>query len=355
MAVSGSGYEDPPGLDWADVDLRKHLPAVGFGQLAIWDRAVAQQAVRLETSTGTDMGVQADAYLFAQALRQVLRAAELVADGLTGDPRKQSVETAIREFNAIVPHAKDARDVLDHFDDYVRGMGQLSHPAARNTRDRNGAASAAASREYRISPRRDESGDCILQLGPISVDTREAKAASKQLASKVLAVWWKPAEESEVDDLFSDLGPDSPMFPVLLLLAILEGDAPEELLDRVVTPESLRLWHLDELREVTSGYGLASRIAYGAEDVAYVKLVKGGPDYLTVVREATLVEAQILTIQRRADLGGEWRIHQLGEAASPKQLPRPLSARIARNFQRAVGRMVNVMSDGLSTQERPDG
>lgn len=321
MSIGDERFEEPPGLEWAEVDLRDHLPSVGFEQLSIWQRAVSQQAERLASSAGTALDVQADVYLFTQALRQVLRAADLVAEGLVGDPRRSAVEKAIARFMAEVPDAKNARDVLDHFDDYARGIGQLSHPTARNARDRKRAASAEAAREYRISIERDDMGACVLRLGAIALNASTAKDASERLAAAVFGVWWESAEDSDVADLVGDVGPDSPMFPVLVLLGILAGTAPEELLPQLVTPESRSRWDIAEVREATSGYGLASRVAFGAPDVAYVKLVKGGPDYTAVVREVTLVQAQILTIQRRDDLGGEWRIHQLGPAASPDELP----------------------------------
>jgi len=39
---------------------------------------------------------------------------------------------AIREFEAAVPGAKSARDILEHFDEYARGEGKLVKQAMRD-------------------------------------------------------------------------------------------------------------------------------------------------------------------------------------------------------------------------------
>jgi len=127
--TESEGYEAPPfPIDVNGVDLRKYLSSVASAHLGVWQRAVVMQADRVLDAEATPVARQTDAYLFVQALRQILRAADLMKRALVDDPRAQAVEDAIAEFNSAVPRAKDARDILDHFDDYARGIGSLSHP-----------------------------------------------------------------------------------------------------------------------------------------------------------------------------------------------------------------------------------
>jgi hypothetical protein len=96
--------------------------------LGVWCHAVEVQAIRIfaEGNGMPDgpMTRQTDSYLFAIALRNLLRAAALLRNAA---PKSawSSIDRALNEFERKVPHAVDLRDVLDHFDDYARGKGEL--------------------------------------------------------------------------------------------------------------------------------------------------------------------------------------------------------------------------------------
>jgi hypothetical protein len=96
--------------------------------VVVWRHAVDVQALRLLT-TGTGMPdgpvtKQADSYLFAMALRNLLRAVELVRNTVAPE-RRVTIEIAQEAFRLEFPKAIAQRDVLEHFDDYLQGMGKL--------------------------------------------------------------------------------------------------------------------------------------------------------------------------------------------------------------------------------------
>ena len=80
-----------------------------------WLDAVDRQAQRVQSAPNNGMG-QVEILLFVVALRNVLRGSEAILG------RRHS---AVCAFHRSVPAAKDIRDMLDHFDEYVLGAGRL--------------------------------------------------------------------------------------------------------------------------------------------------------------------------------------------------------------------------------------
>jgi hypothetical protein len=97
--------------------------------LMVWSNAADTQGKRLLTEGASGpaarMNRQGDAILFAFAVRQVLRAAELVRDLCPPGVARDAIDDALRGFHAGLPDVKDVRDVMDHFDDYATGKGKL--------------------------------------------------------------------------------------------------------------------------------------------------------------------------------------------------------------------------------------
>lgn len=58
----------------------------------------------------------------------VMQAAELTRLGV-GQIRRDQLHDEIKTFLTAVPGARSARDILEHFDDYARGEGQLQRKA----------------------------------------------------------------------------------------------------------------------------------------------------------------------------------------------------------------------------------
>ena len=99
--------------------------------LAIWRQSVLVMRMRIFDITEGTFTLQGDIRLFAMAVRQVIRCAEL-ARSVLPPPRRTLVDQALAEFEQASPDAKQLRDVLDHFDAYLRGRGQMfpaGHPA----------------------------------------------------------------------------------------------------------------------------------------------------------------------------------------------------------------------------------
>lgn len=91
-----------------------------MGACYIWYRVLAAQADRLAES-----GFVPEGYVFVLALRNLRRAAALVASALSRAEDQHAAAAALAEFDRALPGAKEARDVLEHFDDYARGTGVL--------------------------------------------------------------------------------------------------------------------------------------------------------------------------------------------------------------------------------------
>ena len=105
------------------------LAAYGMGACYTWYRVLAAQADRLAES-----GFVPDGYVFVIALRNLRRAATLVASTLTSTEDQQAAAAALAGFDQALPGSKEARDILEHFDDYARGTGWLQNhqqPPAR--------------------------------------------------------------------------------------------------------------------------------------------------------------------------------------------------------------------------------
>jgi hypothetical protein len=92
-----------------------------------WWKAVELQWARIQGVDDADdpaaqmMQRELDAIFFVVALRDLLRLAEAVAD----DDSTGAVRHAIDAFQQTIPDAKNVRDVIEHFDEYSRGVGNL--------------------------------------------------------------------------------------------------------------------------------------------------------------------------------------------------------------------------------------
>ena len=59
------------------------------------------------------------------ALRQMIRAAEMAQQSLRNRQAKQILSSALRRFRADLPELVNARDIIEHFDEYAVGEGKL--------------------------------------------------------------------------------------------------------------------------------------------------------------------------------------------------------------------------------------
>lgn len=96
------------------------LTRVARNHVAVWHAATRLQVQRLQESIDSPPWGYTDALLFVLALRDLLRAAEFARNrcpGVSGKP--------IEQFEAAIPRARDVRDVIEHFDKYAVGKGDL--------------------------------------------------------------------------------------------------------------------------------------------------------------------------------------------------------------------------------------
>lgn len=104
--------------------------------------------------------------MYIGALRDLLRACLMAA-------HLPAAQHAVDRFVAEVPGLKDARDMLEHFDDYESGRGRLQHRA--------GAQEAGLLLFYESdgSTKRVHVGDLVLDIGASS-------EAAERLAADVM-------------------------------------------------------------------------------------------------------------------------------------------------------------------------
>ena len=143
----------------------------------MWADAVVRLADRALNSTNvTTVEHMGDAALLTLALRNVLRAAKLAESFSTGEDR-QKISRAITDFETALPDAKDARDVLEHFDDYAKGTGYMQKAQKK---------AGQPVTYYRAFYQRG-SGSYLLTVGPLSVDVRAAKEVAARLPAAIAA------------------------------------------------------------------------------------------------------------------------------------------------------------------------
>lgn len=99
------------------------------GEAYVCAQGVAQQATRLRDNRQCGPEFMADGRMLAVLLRNVVRAAVAARPFLSGSHLSE-VDAALDRVDAACPYAVAARDALEHFDDYVLGIGrrQQRHP-----------------------------------------------------------------------------------------------------------------------------------------------------------------------------------------------------------------------------------
>lgn len=88
------------------------LKMAARGHTHVWSHAVERQHERVMSSS-TDIDQEVDALLYAVALRNLYRVAEMAEPF---DPA--GMTSAIAVFNDAVPDARKARNLVEHFDAY---------------------------------------------------------------------------------------------------------------------------------------------------------------------------------------------------------------------------------------------
>ncbi|WP_340686340.1 hypothetical protein LCL61_08590 [Amycolatopsis coloradensis] len=101
-----------------------------------WNRIIrtAEEDVRSDTfeefvSLDVVLQLRADAILFSFALNQLRSTAVLLGSYMPGELAVE-VDQVVAEFDSKQPWVREARNILAHFDEYVRGLGRRQKASA---------------------------------------------------------------------------------------------------------------------------------------------------------------------------------------------------------------------------------
>jgi hypothetical protein len=106
--------------EWRMID---HSPNVALTIAWQWSIAVRAQAARVRDGAG--VGKIPDAYLLVLAVRNVRRAAKMAMIHFTTHAARDQLCRALADFDAELPGVEAIRNVLEHFDNYAHGTGDM--------------------------------------------------------------------------------------------------------------------------------------------------------------------------------------------------------------------------------------
>lgn len=115
-------------------------------------------------------GRQAQAMILVLALRNVLRAAEMALQ-YSEPAEHENLQAALIRFKAAFPDLMTARNMLEHFDDYLTDSGRAPHL-------------------YDVEFER-EKGRYLIHIGPATIDASVALEEARHLSGNAIAVAWR--------------------------------------------------------------------------------------------------------------------------------------------------------------------
>jgi hypothetical protein len=157
-------------------DTRRHLARRAAEHAYLYAGAVKFQAESLLSADPPDMpepfahlrsaARQAQAMLLVLSLRNLLRAAEMASQHAE-PPEKRNLDDALARFKTELPGLVDARDMLEHFDDYLSGTGRKA-------------------RVYDVTFERSDS-HYLIRIGSAEIDVARALAESRHLSGNAIS------------------------------------------------------------------------------------------------------------------------------------------------------------------------
>lgn len=150
-----------------------------------WAVAVRAQATRIVEGCGTFQEVP-DAMMMIGAIRNVRRAADMALNHLRTDPARTQLQEALDDFDAALPGVNNARNVIEHFDEYSRGIGRLQQPAVSVYQR---AANEQYAQDYRIQIEHvdNDPNHPQIRIGPYVIDLADAGVAASRLVHEIWA------------------------------------------------------------------------------------------------------------------------------------------------------------------------
>jgi len=156
-----------------------------MAQVVKWRYAMSVQHYRIVNGTNVLGGMQRefDLHFFLIALTNFVAFVKLTGK-LVNPERRNKIWQGIRAFESAVPDSGNLRDVLEHYDEYMRGTGKLQTSEKKLAGTHHGAGQRA-----RILVSRSGDSHTITVSVPgvadFSVDIEAAVDASNRLESAV--------------------------------------------------------------------------------------------------------------------------------------------------------------------------
>jgi hypothetical protein len=150
-----------------------------------WANAARAQMRRVYAANGGPHQVT-DSHMLLVAVRNVRRAASMAVEQLATVAAQEQLRAALDDFDAAVPGSGDARNVLEHFDEYSLGIGQLQQPGVKKQMR---VPNEQLAQQYRVSFEyidNDVERLC-LHVGPVAIDINKAAHAASRLVYEIWA------------------------------------------------------------------------------------------------------------------------------------------------------------------------
>ncbi|MGW2896420.1 hypothetical protein ACWDAO_17785 [Streptomyces sp. NPDC001212] len=159
----------------------EHGANIGHSSAWMAHRKVSLEIHRLLNEGDPDRAI-IDAPYTVMALRQVPRGVEMTRKHLKTEAAQHLLSEALTDFDRAVPGGKKARDVIEYFDEYAMGIGNLQQPHVRKAKDRKPDDDLSAAFNHRLEWERD-GGERrpVYAAGPYRVDLVAAEDAAFRL------------------------------------------------------------------------------------------------------------------------------------------------------------------------------
>ncbi|MEV4823107.1 hypothetical protein [Micromonospora sp. NPDC049274] len=155
---------------------------LALSQAWLWTKAVMVPAERL--LHGPSSGLP-DALLLLVALRNVHRAATMALRHMRDPDAKAHLTDAVAQFDAALPGLVQARDVVEHFDEYVLGDGNMQRRLKREAASNGDDLSEAELAELYAPQLRGTGRHPLISIGPHAVDVTRAPNAASWLLERI--------------------------------------------------------------------------------------------------------------------------------------------------------------------------
>ncbi|MFI1975420.1 hypothetical protein [Streptomyces wedmorensis] len=158
----------------------KHGANIGHTSAWMAHRKVALDVHRMLNEDDPDRAV-IDAPYTVMALRHVIRGVKMACSHLKSEAAKDLLDEALSDFDNVIPGGKKARDIIEHFDEYSMGIGDLQQRRVRRE-DRQPDDELSEQFNHRLEWERD--GDerrPVYTAGPFKIDLLAAEEAAFRL------------------------------------------------------------------------------------------------------------------------------------------------------------------------------